>query len=373
MRRLVIVIVAGLFLTSAAAASADTPVAVCTPAGGTSLPCGSGWYTTPVSVVWETGDASTTGGCESQYYSQDTNYSVVPLAELPQSAFCSFTSGTLSGTVTEAIMVEISSPTASGVASRAPDDNGWYNHPVTISWTGSAFSGLAACTAPQTWSQDTTGATLTGSCTDNAGKVAAAAYTLKYDATPPALSLSAAPGDTNAAVSWHASSGGPAPLTAVNVSRTPGGSGSQASVLPAASDAGSGTYSNNGLRNGVHYTYTVTATDQAGNTTVKTLRVTPGERLLTPAAGAHVTTPPTLIWTAVPRATYYNVQLYHDGKVLSAWPKTAHLRLARSWRYAGHTHRLRAGRYRWYVWPGLGKRSADRYGKEVGTGTFVVS
>jgi hypothetical protein len=28
--------------------------------------------------------------------------------------------------------------------------------------------------------------------------------------------------------------------------------------------------------------------------------------------------------------------------------------------------------YRWYVWPGFGPRSANRYGKLLGTRTFVV-
>jgi hypothetical protein len=28
--------------------------------------------------------------------------------------------------------------------------------------------------------------------------------------------------------------------------------------------------------------------------------------------------------------------------------------------------------YRWYVWPGFGPRSANRYGKLLGTRKFVV-
>ncbi|HEY5428458.1 MAG TPA: hypothetical protein VIK04_05020, partial [Solirubrobacteraceae bacterium] len=71
--------------------------------------------------------------------------------------------------------------------------------------------------------------------------------------------------------------------------------------------------------------------------------------------------------------TYYNVQLFRRGKVLSAWPTRASLRLPRSWRFRGHRHRLAPGRYRWYVWPGFGPRQAARYGHVVGTATFAVA
>jgi hypothetical protein len=79
-----------------------------------------------------------------------------------------------------------------------------------------------------------------------------------------------------------------------------------------------------------------------------------------------------LRWTPVRNATYYNVQLYNGGKVLSAWPTHARLRLGRRWRFGGHLHRLKPGRYRWYVWPGFGPRSAARYGPMVGKGKFVI-
>ncbi|MFZ0090593.1 MAG: hypothetical protein WAL63_13850, partial [Solirubrobacteraceae bacterium] len=72
-------------------------------------------------------------------------------------------------------------------------------------------------------------------------------------------------------------------------------------------------------------------------------------------------------------AAYYNVQVFRHGKILSAWPKRASLQLAKSWRFGGHRYRLKPGRYRWYVWPGFGRRSAAHYGRRVGSGTFVVT
>jgi hypothetical protein len=137
--------------------------------------------------------------------------------------------------------------------------------------------------------------------------------------------------------------------------------------------AGSGSLQDSSVRNRVRYKYTITATDEAGNVTVRKVLVTPGPRLLAPTNGTRITTPPMLRWTPVRNATYYNVQLYDGGKVLSAWPAHARFRLGRHWRFGGHLHRLRPGRYRWYVWPGYGPRSAARYGHVVGKGTFVIA
>ena len=82
---------------------------------------------------------------------------------------------------------------------------------------------------------------------------------------------------------------------------------------------------------------------------------------------------PTLTWRARPKVKYYNLQLFRNGrKILSAWPTVAHYTLKPSWRYHGHTYKLAAGRYRWYVWPGYGPRSAHRYGRLVTKGVVTV-
>jgi hypothetical protein len=58
--------------------------------------------------------------------------------------------------------------------------------------------------------------------------------------------------------------------------------------------------------------------------------------------------------------------------VLTKWPRTTQLQLRSSWRFRGERFRLAPGRYRWYVWPGFGRRSAQRYGRLLGTSTFRV-
>jgi hypothetical protein len=137
---------------------------------------------------------------------------------------------------------------------------------------------------------------------------------------------------------------------------------------------GAGLFIDRSVRNGVRYTYAISSEDQAGNVAARRVSATPGPRLLAPAQNAHLTAPPLLVWTAKPSASYYNVQLLRGGrKILSTWPAHARLRLAGVWRFAGHRYRLKPGTYRWYVWPGFGRRAAGRYGPLIGAGKFVIT
>ena len=86
-----------------------------------------------------------------------------------------------------------------------------------------------------------------------------------------------------------------------------------------------------------------------------------------------VRTRPTLLWAAVPRATYCNVQLYRGSqKLLSTWPLKARLGPAPCWSYQGRAFRLGKGVDRWYVWPGFHARTRGEYGHLLGTATFTV-
>jgi hypothetical protein len=128
-----------------------------------------------------------------------------------------------------------------------------------------------------------------------------------------------------------------------------------------------------GLRVGAKYKYTVTATDEAGNTGGATLAVTATGRLTSPVPGQRVTSRPHLTWLPVKGASYYNVQLYRGGRILSVWPKRTTFTLPLSWAYQGHHHHLHSGSYRWYVWPGFGKPAQARYGQLLGSSTFLYA
>jgi hypothetical protein len=265
--------------------------------------------------------------------------------------------------------VETSSPTASAAPSRPPDSGGWYNHPVGVTLQGSSFSGISSCTSSTYSGPSSATATAAGTCTDNAGKSVGASFGLQYDDTPPSLAAGADTADRRVALSWQAG-GDVAPLASAEVVRTPGTGNSRASTVYRG-DAGA--YEDTRVRNGVRYTYTITAVDQAGNATVRTVAVTPGPRLLAPASDARLAAAPLLSWTSVRGASYYNVQLFRAGKVLSSWPAHPRLQLRRTWQFGGRRYRLRPGRYRWYVWPGFGRPAASHYGRLIGSGTFVVT
>jgi hypothetical protein len=76
---------------------------------------------------------------------------------------------------------------------RGADADGWYNRPVAVTFSGSdATSGLASCDRPTYGGPDATSLQVSGTCRDVAGNTSTAAtVTIKYDATPPAVSAAA--------------------------------------------------------------------------------------------------------------------------------------------------------------------------------------
>ncbi len=137
---------------------------------------------------------------------------------------------------------------------------------------------------------------------------------------------------------------------------------------------GATKYTNRRFKNGLYYRYSIVSYDHAANASRGMLAVIPPSILLrSPREGRVVHSPPLLMWQAVAKATFYNVQLFYGGrKILSAWPSTVKLGVKRKWTYAGRRFQLKRGAYRWYVWPGFGPRSKARYGQLLGQSTFRV-
>lgn len=357
-------VAAGVCAIGASGAWANSITPMCTTDQSGTQPCQSGWYATPVSLLswtWSSGGtpSNAPNNCQEKSYQTDSTDTVS----------CTVTWGQSGLTAYYTIQVETSSPTISATAARPPDSNGWYNHPVAVTFGGSAFSGIASCTSSTYSGPSSPTASVAGTCTDNAGKTVGTSLGLEYDDTPPSLSVATDPADRSVALAWQAG-GDVAPVASVDVVRAPGLSNAQASTVYRGD---SGTFADTRVRDGVRYTYTVTATDQAGNATAREVAVMPGPRLLSPVSNALLSQAPMLSWTPVHGARYYNVQLYRGRKVLSTWPVHARLQLHRTWRFEGHRYRLRPGRYRWYVWPGFGRLAAAHYGRRIGSGTFVVT
>jgi hypothetical protein len=362
MRRAALLAVVGLAVCVTPARAVD----VAWSAFGTSLT--PGWYVSDVWINWTLTNISPplTVDCQPVHLVNDT---------AGRTATCAATdaSGTTTKTTTT-IRIDRTPPTAVANADRAADAGGFFNHALTAKWTGTdATSGIASCTSTPYSGPDGNGIMLTGTCNDNAGNVSAAVpFVFNYDATPPVLtSVTAAPDDAGARLAWQAT--GAARVMVMRSAPAARAAGSSV-VYDGTGDA----FTDRGLRNGRRYTYVVQALDAAGNAASSSVAVTPDpeastKHLLSPGSRSTVHRPPLLRWRKIARASYYNVQLFRNGrKILSAWPTKSQYQLRSKWRYRGKRHRLVDGTYRWLLWAGYGKRSEHRYGKLLGRRTFVI-
>jgi hypothetical protein len=345
-------------------------------------PDNDGWYNRPVSVS-VSGDDATSGlaGCTG-----GGTYSGPDTGGVSVEGSCTDNAGNRGG-ASFGLKFDATPPTVQAKPDRGPNARGWYNRELTVSFNGAdVTSGLHSCAPAVTYrGPDAPKTAVAGTCVDKAANTSPpAAYELKYDTRPPVLGRVKAELTARGIVlKWQASKD----TFAVAVVRRPGLKGKKPSTVFTGKAP---AFTDRRLRKGVKYRYTVTAYDEAENAAVKGLAVksdlsvnvkqpavtrpAPTRSALTkPALGARVKTPPLLAWRAVPKATYYNVQLFIGGqKILTVWPKGTSFQVPRSWRFRGRTYRLTPGTYRWYVWPGLGARSANRYGKLLGSRTFVV-
>jgi hypothetical protein len=322
------------------------------------------WFNHPVTVTFGGTDGLSgipAGGCSQVVYAGPDS----PAAGV--SGTCTDMAGNQSAPGSVSIAYDATPPVVAGaLPSRPADFNGWYNHPVSFAFFGAdATSGLAGCTSATYSGPTDSTAVVEGSCADRAGNRAASSASLRYDSTPPApANLTIKPRSGALLLTWPSVDG----VTNVVIARSQQGS----SVGPVTIYSGPGhSVLDKGLQNGTKYRYTITDTDQAGNSSSQTVAAVPTGGNLLPAAGARVTSAPLLTWKSVQRATYYNVQLYRGRqKVLSTWPGTSSYQVKPAWRFKGKRYTLKPGHYRWYVWPGLGKRSKHRYGPMLGRSSF---
>ena len=335
------------------------PIYKCRPAPDD---CAS-WYRTNVLLSWDfdTTNYDVAGGdCSDHWFTQETRGVWGSCYIRPK--------GQQSPVAGQQVLIRIDKtpPSVSGAFARPPDWAGWFNHPVGFLFIGrDATSGVQSCTGGLYRGPEGPGVAVSGSCRDVAGNVGSRAISLNYDATPPPIpDVRVTPGNRKVALRWSA----PGMVFAIVVRSRRG--------RPARTIF-SGTahrYTDRRLRNGRTYRYAVVGFDRAGNRVVARVKAEPtASKLLSPPRGARVHRPPTLRWKKARGASYYNLQLYRGTrKVLSRWPRGTRLRLHRHWTYAGTRRRLAPGRYRWYVWPGYGRRSAGRYGRLLGRSRFTV-
>lgn len=258
----------------------------------------------------------------------------------------------------------------------------------TSSETGSSFvcsldaTGFAPCTSPKSYGGLGDGShTFRVQAVDAAGNAdpTPASYTWRISGVGPGTADHTPPGNVTRLrravgygvlqLAWARPSDADFDHVGVFVS-TSAKSPARAPVYQGAASA----YVEKQFRNGFYYRFTVVSYDHAGNASRGTSTVVAANALLrSPGDGAVVRTPPRLTWNAVPRAIFYNAQLYYGAKkVLSTWPRRPRVQVGRAWSYAGRRFGLNKGLYRWYVWPAFGPRSRSRYGQLLGQATFRV-
>ena len=150
----------------------------------------NGWYNH--AVDWMTTGSDATSGiasCSSGTYSGPDG------TGLTVSGTCTDNAGNTSDPADSATFkYDATAPTGVSTSlNRSADYNGWYNHAVDWTTTGSdATSGIASCSSGTYSGPDGTGLTVSGTCTDNAGNTSdpADSATFKYDATPPSITYS---------------------------------------------------------------------------------------------------------------------------------------------------------------------------------------
>jgi hypothetical protein len=316
-----------------------------------------------VTVSWSFSDAETgikawSPGCNSTTLVNDTAGTVLS---------CSATNTVdVASAVSVTIRIDKTAPTVSSATpDRAPDSGGWYTRPVTVAFGGGdATSGLEACSVVTYSGPDAGGASVKGACRDRAGNVSGEMpFGFNYDSTAPSLS------GVEIEASNHATTVRWTPLPdweVVTIRRSPG----NRVVFQGAGRS----FTDRAVLNGVQYTYVVVASDPAGNAKSETVKATPRGPLRAPAEKARVSSPPTLRWVKVRKASFYNVQLFRNGrKVLSKWPVRAQLQLRRKWVWNGRRRALVPGTYRWFVWPAYKRKGGGiRYGRSLGFSDFVV-
>jgi hypothetical protein len=269
--------------------------------------------------------------------------------------------------------VDLAPPTLAGTAG----DNGWFTSDVTVKWTYSGETSTTGCDT-QHLTADTAGTEITCKAS-GPGEEVSRTVTVHLDQTPPAAvaATPARPPDAGLfytaplPISWSATdpTSGIAACTSLTYAGPDG---------PSVAPTGTCRDRAGNVSAPLPFIFTYDTTAPAPAPTVAaTGAPTANQAAATGAPRPTKAKPkakrPTLTWRAKAKVKYYNLQLFRNGhKILSAWPTVAHYTLKPSWRYHGHTYKLTAGRYRWYVWPGYGPRAAHRYGKLLTKGAVTV-
>ena len=147
----------------------------------------NGWYTSTVGLTWNIVDPQST---------VTSKICATPVTvtgnTLGVTHSCTATSAGGTATASVTIKLDATAPTAKATAKPAANANGWRKAPVTVTFAGGdATSGISSCSPAVNLSGDGAAQSASGSCTNNAGLVSAAATVsgINIDLTPPQASI----------------------------------------------------------------------------------------------------------------------------------------------------------------------------------------
>jgi hypothetical protein len=256
--------------------------------------------------------------------------------------------------------------------------NGWWRgsthgNYVVLHWTVNAnppLTNSVGCDPAIAIPGPTPAAGVTKTCTatnDNGNSYESKTITIRVDANPPVLSNVAVTSRAGSdLVHWTSTS----PADTAVVQRWARGNSEQPIVFRGATTQ----FVDKRIQAGLEYEYAIQTTDQAGNPSQKVI-VAGLPRVLTLRKMSYVPRAapnPILRWTRTRGASYYHVQLFRGSRrIYAAWPSARQLVLPTTWKWAGHRYRLKPGKYRWYAWAGIGRRSFAKYDR-IGSARFIV-
>lgn len=225
--------------------------------------------------------------------------------------------------------------------------------------------------SPQVYSGLVDGSYLfTVQVTNAIGNRRQASYAWTVDLTPPAavVGFAARAGNRVVRLSWAKPAD--ADYDRVRIWRKRGGSTTWRRL---ADRVTASSFADRKVANHVTYRYRVATLDRARNVATPVEAAARPSPILSPAWGAVVHRPPLVDWTSVRRATYYNMQVWREGrKILSVWPLRSRYQLRSTWTFRGKRYSLAEGRVTVYVWPGFGSKAAARYGGLLGWTSFRI-
>jgi hypothetical protein len=141
------------------------------------------WWNHPVGIAFTgSDDASGVASCDS------VTYSGPDAAAGAVTGACRDVAGN-SASREASVPYDATPPTVTSAStSRPPDQDGWWNHPVDVTFAGTdATAGIAGCDTVTYSGPDDSARDVTGSCMDGAGNTTGGKLTIKYDATAPTI------------------------------------------------------------------------------------------------------------------------------------------------------------------------------------------